>query len=269
LQSRLQYYQASGARLAYATLGQGASLVLLHPTPVHHAFWLPVASQLGDRYRILLPDFRGHGRSEGGNAIGIGTLAEDIERLLDQERIEAALFAGCSIGSYTLFELWRRSPQRIRGLAFCCGKPQPDSPENRAKRAQTIENIRRNGPGEFFDTMAQNLIGATSHRAHPEKSRKVRSMMEAMTAESAMAVQQGLADRPDSVPTVSTISVPVFALAGGEDAGSTPEEMSVIHQKLPGSVFKILPDAGHYAPYEQPQTVAAWLGEFFDNLENP
>jgi pimeloyl-ACP methyl ester carboxylesterase len=40
--------------------------------------------------------------------------------------------------------------------------------------------------------------------------------------------------------------------------------MSVIHDLLPESVWHVLPDAGHYAPYEQPDTVGRLLREFFD-----
>ena len=87
-------------------------------------------------------------------------------------------------------------------------------------------------------------------------------MMDAASPEAIIAVQLGLAQRPGSVPTLSTITVPVLALAGAEDPGSTPEEMSVIHQQLPGSAWHVLPDAGHYAPYEQPETVGRILRDF-------
>jgi pimeloyl-ACP methyl ester carboxylesterase len=198
--------------------------------------------------------------------IDISRLGEDIERLLDAARIERALFAGCSIGSYTLYELWRRIPDRVRGLAFCCGKPQPDTAANRAKRAEDIENIRLGGVADFFDRMVGTLVGSTSRARHPEKSMQLRAMMDATAPAAVIAVQQGLARRPDSVPSIPTINVPVLALAGDEDPGSSPEEMAVIHKLLPASAWHVLPDAGHYAPYEQPETVGHILHEFFDGV---
>ncbi|MEO6829754.1 MAG: hypothetical protein ABI164_08070, partial [Acidobacteriaceae bacterium] len=81
-------------------------------------------------------------------------------------------------------------------------------------------------------------------------------------------VQQGLAARPDSVPTLATIRVPVCAIAGEEDQSSTPSEMRVIADAIPGAEFHLLADAGHYAPLEQPDTVAAILEEFLDR-NNP
>jgi pimeloyl-ACP methyl ester carboxylesterase len=262
-------YTSGDAHLFYEQQGAGADIVLLHPTPVHHGFWLPVAAQLGTDYRVTAPDLRGHGRSEPGQGvINIERLGEDIEQLLDAAGIEAAFFVGCSLGSYTLYELWRRIPERMRALAFCCGKPQPDTAANRAKRTEDIEKIGLDGTAEFFDRMAQTLVGATSRARHPEKSQQLRAMMDTASPEAIIAVQQGLAQRPDSVPTVSTITVPVLVLAGAEDPGSTPEEMSVIHQRLPGSAWHVLPDAGHYAPYEQPETVGRILRDFFDGVAN-
>jgi len=80
------------------------------------------------------------------------------------------------------------------------------------------------------------------------------------------AVQQGPSQRPDSVPTLSTITVPVLALAGGEDPGSSPEEMSVIRDLSPDCEWHVLPNAGHYAPHERPETVGRILREFFDHV---
>jgi 3-oxoadipate enol-lactonase len=259
------FYDSGDARLFYETLGTGPDLVLLHPTPVHHEFWMPIALGLRTCYRVTLPDLRGHGQSKAGHGvIDISRLGEDIERLLGAAHIERALFAGCSIGSYTLYELWRRIPGRIRGLAWCCGKPQPDTAANRVKRAEDIEKIGLDGTSDFFDRMVNTLVGKTSRAQHPEKSVRLRAMMDAVTPAAVIAVQQGLARRPDSVPSIATVTVPALALAGAEDPGSTPEEMSIIHELLPESAWHVLPDAGHYAPYEQPETVGRLLREFFD-----
>ncbi len=62
-----------------------------------------------------------------------------------------------------------------------------------------------------------------------------------ITPEALVAVQAGLATRPDSVPTVSTIQVPVLAIAGGEDPTTTPAEMEAYKAAPGGCEFHLLP----------------------------
>jgi pimeloyl-ACP methyl ester carboxylesterase len=87
-----------------------------------------------------------------------------------------------------------------------------------------------------------------------------------LTPEAVVAVQAGLATRPDSVPTVSTIRVPVLAVAGAEDTSVTPADMEAFRSAPGGCEFHVLPGAGHFAAYEQPRKVAAlmapWLRQF-------
>jgi pimeloyl-ACP methyl ester carboxylesterase len=68
------------------------------------------------------------------------------------------------------------------------------------------------------------------------------------------------------VPTVATINAPILAIAGGEDPGVAPVEMEAFHAAPGGCDFHLLPDAGHFAAYEQPEKVAvllsAWLRQF-------
>ena len=104
IESPLQIHHDGGSIFA-VTMGAGPDVVLLHPTPVHHAFWLPVAERLADRYRLTLIDLRGHGQSSAGTGtITMARLAEDVAAVLGAMGILRAAFVGCSIGTYTLYE---------------------------------------------------------------------------------------------------------------------------------------------------------------------
>jgi pimeloyl-ACP methyl ester carboxylesterase len=188
-------------------------------------------------------------------------LATDILALLDHLELPEAVFAGCSIGGYLLLDLWRRAPQRMTGLVFVCSKPQPDAEANLAKRAAGIAQIRAEGTANFFDGNAQSLIGATARERRPEIVAELRARM-TLTPEAMIAVQAGLAARPNSLPTVATMDAPVLAIAGGEDSAITPAEMNAFSAAPGGCEFHLLPDAGHFAAYEQPGKVAALLAEW-------
>ncbi len=55
------------AEIFYEIAGSGPPVVLLHPTPADHEFFLPVSQFLSSRYRLIMPDLRGHGESSLGN----------------------------------------------------------------------------------------------------------------------------------------------------------------------------------------------------------
>ncbi|MGA2536626.1 MAG: alpha/beta fold hydrolase [Terracidiphilus sp.] len=268
------WYESGGARLSFRESGAGMPVVFLHPTPLDHDYWRPLLADMAG-VRAIVPDFRGHGRSElgrnlpvGGFArvptapvLTIGQLAADVVALLNHLELAEAVFAGCSIGGYVLLELWRAVPKRMQALAFVCSKAQPDAEANLQKRAANIAQIRTQGTSALFDGMAQTLIGSTARERRPAIVAEVRARM-TLSPEAAIAVQAGLATRPDSVPTAATIDVPVLAIAGGEDPAITPAEMEAFNAAPGGCEFHLLPDAGHFAAYEQPRKVAALLAEW-------
>ncbi len=269
---------SDGSGLGFTDAGTGPPVVFLHPTPLDRDYWRPLTKELAG-IRSVVPDLRGHGVSELGSALPVGgfdlvpgapvltmeQLASDVLALLDQLSLRRAVFAGCSIGGYVLLELWRRAPERMTGLVFICSKPQPDAPANLIRRAEIIQRARTEGVTALFDGMAQTLLSETARRERPEIVAEVRSHM-TLTPEAEVAVQAGLATRPDSVPTVPTIRVPVLAIAGAEDASVTPADMEAFRAAPGGCGFHVLPGTGHFAAYEQPRKVAAlmapWLRQF-------
>ena len=271
-------YLSDGATLAFRDSGAGLPVIFLHPTPLDGEYWRPLTENLSG-YRTIVPDLRGHGASELGTLPAGGfalvpdapvltmvQLAADVLVLLNHLEVPAAVFAGCSIGGYVLLELWRQAPERVRGLAFICSKPQPDAEANLSRRATTITQARTGGTDVLFDGMAQTLISATARQRHPEIVAQLRARM-TLNIKALVAVQAGLAMRPDSVPTVATIQVPVLAIAGGEDSAVTSAEMEAFQRAPDGCEFHVLADAGHFAAYEQPRRVATLLDEWLRKIE--
>jgi len=268
------WYQSNGDTLGYRDAGTGIPVVFLHPTPLDRDYWRPLIQDLGG-IRTIVPDLRGHGRSPLGQnlpsglfprvpeapALTMPQLAADILALLNHLEIPEAAFVGCSIGGYIMLELWRQAPHRMSSLAFVCSRPQPDPEPNLAKRAANIAQIQSQGTANLFDAMAQTLTGATARERHPQIVQELRAQM-TLSPQAAIAVQAGLAIRPDSLPTVATINVPVLAIAGGEDPAVTPEDLEAFHAAPGGCEYHLLPDAGHFAAYEQPQKVASLLAEW-------
>ncbi len=179
---------ADGAKLSYWETGAGMPVVFLHPTPLDHDYWHPIVEDLAG-VRAIVPDLRGHGGSELGPNLPVGgfarvpdapvltmeQLADDILALLDHLEVAEAVFVGCSIGGYTLLELWRKAPGRMKGLAFVSSKPQPDAEATLQKRVANIAQARAGGSEAIFDGMAKMLIGETARQRRPKIVTELRS----------------------------------------------------------------------------------------------
>ena len=259
--------KSGDAEIACRILGSGPPIVLLHPFPVHHEFWLPSAKALTSRYQLILPDLRGHGDSGVGE--GPATMdkhATDLVHVLDHAEIGRAPFAGVSIGGYVMFEFWRRYRGPVAALALCNTKAQADSPEAKAVRLEAAVDVLERGTEPFFESMAAKLLGQTTRESRPDLVDGALRMMRKMSAGNVAQVQRGMAERPDSVPDLKTIDVPTLLLTGDEDVLTGPPEAELMRQNIAGSEMKIIRRAGHYSPWEQPAEVGQLLRKFFDSV---
>lgn len=260
------HLKSGDAEIAYQVRGSGSPVVLLHPFPAHHEFWLPAAQALTSRYQLILPDLRGHGESGAGE--GPATMekhATDIAKILDHAEIGRVPLAGVSIGGYVLFEFWRRYRGRAAALVLCNTKAQADSPEAKAGRLQAAADVLERGTEPFFESMVPKLIGKTTRESRPDLVDGALRMMRKMSASSVAQVQRGMAERPDSTPDLKTIDVPTLLITGDEDILTGPPEAELMRRNIRGSELKIMRHAGHYSPWERAAEVGKLLRQFFDS----
>ena len=260
--------RSGDAEIAYEVLGNGPPLVLLHPFPAHHGLWLPAAQSLISRYRVVLPDLRGHGDSEIGD--GPATMekhASDLARVLDDAGVGRAIFCGVSIGGYILLEFWRRYRGRVAALGLCCTRAQADTDEARNTRLKNADLVLERGTEWFVDLMAPKLLGKSTQEARPDLVADARRMMLQMSPQDIAQVQQGMAARPDSVTTLKTINVPALVVLGEEDTLIPLSDGELMRQHIANSRLAVIPKAGHFAVWEQPETVGKLIRQFVDGCQ--
>ena len=246
-------------------LGEGSPVILLHPFPADHEFWLPVAEALSTRHRVILPDMRGHGESGVGD--GPATMekhATDIARVMDAAEVGKAPLVGVSIGGYALFEFWRGHRGRVSALGLCNTKAPADSAEVRAGRLQAARDVLERGTELFFQSMIPRLLGKSTRETRPDLVDGTLAMMRKMSPEDVAQVQRGMAERPDSVDILKTINVPTLLVTGDEDVLTGLNEAELMRQHISGSKLCVIPKAGHYAPWEQSEEAGELLRQFLE-----
>jgi len=201
-----QRIKSNDAEISYWVLGDGQPVVLLHPFPANHEFWLPVAEALSTRYRLIMPDLRGHGESEIGEGPALKEKnAADLANVMDAADVGRAPLIGVSIGGYTLFEFWRRHRGRVAALGLCNTKAAADNPEARSARLQAANDVLDRGTEPFFESMIPKLMGKTTREMRPDLVDDALRMMRKASAEGIAQVQRGMAARPNACRWVRRI----------------------------------------------------------------
>jgi len=111
--------RVNGADLWYREQGAGEPLVLLHGFMDCGSAWDPFVEQLAARYRVIVVELRGHGRST--NPAGTFTMrqsSDDVLALLDSLQLPRVHAMGISAGGMTLLHVATRQPERLRSLVL-------------------------------------------------------------------------------------------------------------------------------------------------------
>ena len=109
---------ANGAEIYYRDIGpRGEPLLLLHGFPETGDAFAQVVAPLGKRYRLIVPDLRGAGRS-GRTPSGYDkkTLASDVKALMDHLKIDRAHVVGHDIGARIAYAFAVQYPERLLSL---------------------------------------------------------------------------------------------------------------------------------------------------------
>lgn len=122
----------AGGRLAAGQWHEdapGLPVLAVHGITASHRNWDLFARALPER-RIVAPDLRGRGRSNGLPApYGLEQHADDLAALLDALGIERAYVVGHSMGAFVSVRFAERHPERVAGLALVDGGLPVPSPE--------------------------------------------------------------------------------------------------------------------------------------------
>ncbi|MDQ1182777.1 alpha/beta fold hydrolase [Rhodococcus sp. SORGH_AS_0301] len=112
-----------GTRIAWSVTGDptGPPVMLVHGSLLSHQIWrtFGYVRALRDRYRLILVDQRGHGRSEAPRdveAYSMDRVSEDLVAVLDAADVSAAHYVGYSFGGRSGLNLVTRIPQRVASL---------------------------------------------------------------------------------------------------------------------------------------------------------
>jgi 3-oxoadipate enol-lactonase len=252
--------------LAYDDTGMGPVLVLLHGFPHDHTLWTAQLAALGRQARVVAPDLAGFGGSAPNGEATMDAYADDVVRLLDHLAIEDAVVCGLSMGGYVALALWRRHPARVRALVLADTRAGADDEAGRAKRRELVALARAEGSAAVTEAMLPGMLGKSTRARSPQAAEEVRRMGAAAPVEGLVAGLEAMMARPDSTPTLATITVPTLIVVGDEDVLTPPAQAELLHAGIAGSRLEVIEGAGHLPCLERPAAFNLLVGEFLARL---
>lgn len=222
---RGQFLDLKDAKIYYETYGEGEPVVLLHGNNGSISDYYQVIPALSKHFQVIALDTRGQGRSTdlSEGDYTYELFAEDLYNVLQELQLERVTIVGWSDGGNT-------------GLVFTLGHPE---------MVDKLVTIGANlNPGGVEDYLIERF------GIQLEEGKGNRRLLQLML------------NHPDISPKQLTkITNQVLVVAGSEDV-IKESHTRLIHQAIPGSKLEIIPNAGHYVPFDQPKQLNQVMIEF-------
>jgi pimeloyl-ACP methyl ester carboxylesterase len=143
--------------LYYRVYGDGQPLFLLHGFFGTGKMWDSVLAGLAEEFQLIVPDLRGHGKSNNpSKEFTHGQSAQDIFALADVLGINSFRAMGYSTGSMTLLHMATQQPQRVEAMLLFC--PTSYFPESARKIQSGFSTLDKSDP-EMLKWMRENHSG--------------------------------------------------------------------------------------------------------------
>ncbi|CAM3030755.1 alpha/beta fold hydrolase [Paenibacillus sediminis] len=261
----MEKVNVDGYTISYSDQGAGEAAVLLHGFCGSSAYWNDIVPLLSSHYRLIVPDLRGHGRSDAPmGPYSIDQMADDIVKLLDHLQISKATVFGHSLGGYISLSLAERYPLRMKGFSLVHSTAYPDSEEAKKKRLQAVSSIQAHGIADFVDGLIPGLFAADNVKLMPEKIMRAKEIGYHTPPQGAIGASLAMHDRPDRRDVIANSELPVLLVAGEKD-GVVPHEKTFTASKS-NIIQSIIPGAGHMSMMEKPQQLANVMHSFLERI---
>lgn len=252
-------------KLFYRETGSGEPVIILHGLFGMSDNWMTIARKIGERYRVIVPDMRNHGRSPWADAFNYDVLTDDVQELAADLELPPFRLIGHSMGGKTAMLLSARYPERIKQLVVVDMAPK---------------SYRRPLFKEFLrQLLAIDLSGLHSRKeadarlAQTIKEEAVRQfLLKNLYRDETLNFHwrinlQSLWNHLDDILALpnrlNECPVPALFLRGGKSDYITDADMPDIKRFFPNSKLVTIPDATHWLHADAPEALCAALRNFF------
>ncbi|MGV7106095.1 alpha/beta fold hydrolase [Flavobacterium sp. U410] len=223
-----KYIDIGDAKIYYESYGKGEPLILLHGNNGSISDFYKLIPELAKHFNVIAIDTRGQGRSTDltTSDYTYKLFAADLLRIIQHLNLEKINILGWSDGGNTGLVFNSKHPEKVNKLITIGANLNPDG-------------------------IQENLINTFKSQISEQQGnqRLIRLML----------------NHPHITPDeLEKIKNPVLVFAGSNDV-IKEEHTKLIHRLIKGSELKIILNASHYIPFEQPDELNKISIDFLQN----
>jgi len=253
---------ANGIRFNYEVAGEaGPTVLLVHGLGGSLRQWGAVASLLSPVCRVVMPDLRGHGRSDKpAGSYSIKLWADDLAAFCKAAGVERCVAVGASVAAAIVIQLAADHPTLVQGLVPVGGFPAlaAAGKERMTQRAAAVDEKGMEG---VVDGVLAAALGASTHASNPGVVALAKAGLLENDPKAYAAATRAVVGT-DVKEALGKIKCPTLIVFGVEEKVAPLGAQTALKKGIPHATLRAIPGAGHLPFLEQPGAFTGALLEF-------
>jgi pimeloyl-ACP methyl ester carboxylesterase len=244
------YAPVNGIKIWYASFGpkasQGEPVILLHGGLANANYWGNQVKALQSRYRVIVMDSRGHGRSgRDDKPYGYDLMASDVIALMDFLKIPKAAIVAWSDGAIIGLDIALTHPERLTKLFAFAANSDPS------------------GVSDITSSPVFNAFIARAEKEY-EKLSPTPTEYKSFLAQ----IEKMWETQPNwTADDLGRIAVPVWIVDADHDEAIKRENTEFMAGNIPNAGLLLQPEVSHFSFIQDPEQFTADVLHFLQHVK--
>lgn len=130
----MAWFYSKDVNLYYEDHGKGIPLIFIHPPVLSGINFKYQMKELSKEFRVIVPDLRGHGKSESSNRpFTYSLIVDDLKTMLKHLNIDKTVICGYSTGGSIALQFMLQEPEKVLGGVLLGGLSEVMEKDKRLK----------------------------------------------------------------------------------------------------------------------------------------
>jgi len=242
-----------GSKIYWEKAGKGDPIIFVHADALDARQWNPQFEYFYNKFTVIRYDVRGFGKSEIPTDEPY-SFFEDLCSLMESLSIQQAHFVGLSLGSAIIIDLALTHPEKVRSVVLADPGISGDGfNKTFIESINKIIALAKDDKMDFAKKIWLDLPIFDYSRKLPKVWEQVQKMVRDTSGYRWYGSNQSIDIVPAAAQRLSEIKKPTLVLVGEHDIDDFQRKSRLLHEKISGSRFVKISNAGHLSNMDNPE----------------